>query len=117
VQPDRFAGGLRLNVNAVWDLAGARARFGNHLSVRAAEIRGGSAPLTELVRTWPARRIESEAGELVQGLRVRLKLRRPEATADVDLGETSRFWPSDEALLRWKQLSGGNVDVVYEGGG
>ncbi len=117
VQPDRFAGGLRLNVNAVWDLAGARARFGNHLSVRAAEIRGGGAPLTELVRTWPARRIESEAGELVQGLRVRLKLRRPEATADVDLGETSRFWPSDEALLRWKQLSGGTVDVVYEGGG
>jgi DNA polymerase-3 subunit alpha len=33
LQPDRFAGGLRLNVQQVWDLAAARARFGRYLAV------------------------------------------------------------------------------------
>ncbi|MCB1996762.1 MAG: DNA polymerase III subunit alpha, partial [Rhodoferax sp.] len=114
VQPDRFAGGLRLNVTAIWDLPAARARFGRHLAVSAMALRGGSAPLADLVKTWPARRVDSEVGELVQGLPVRLKLQRPGARADLDLGERARFWPSDEALLRWQQLAGGEVDVVYE---
>ncbi|MCP5272589.1 MAG: DNA polymerase III subunit alpha [Burkholderiaceae bacterium] len=114
VQPDRFAGGLRLNVTAIWDLPAARARFGRHLAVKTAGLRGGSAPLTELVKTWPARRVDSEVGELVQGLPVRLRLQRPGASADLDLGERARFWPSDEALLRWQQLAGGEVDIVYE---
>lgn len=114
VQPDRFAGGLRLNVTAIWDLPAARARFGRHLAVKTAALRGGSAPLAELVKTWPARRVDSEVGELVQGLPVRLRLERPGASADLDLGERARFWPSDEALLRWHQLAGGEVDIVYE---
>ena len=33
VQPDRFAGGLRLNVQQLWDLPAARARFGRYLTV------------------------------------------------------------------------------------
>jgi DNA polymerase-3 subunit alpha len=114
VQPDRFAGGLRLNIVAVWDLAGARARFGRFLAVKTQELRGGVSPLADLVKTWPARRIDSEAGELVQGLPVRLKLQRPGGVADLDLGETARFWPSDEALLRWRQVAGGPAEVVYE---
>jgi DNA polymerase-3 subunit alpha len=117
VQPDRFAGGLRLNVLAVWDLAGARARFGRHLAVQTQELRGGATPLAELVRTWPARRTDSEAGELVQGLAVRLKLQRPGAAAELDLGEGGRFWPSDEALLRWRQIAGGPAEVVYDAAG
>jgi DNA polymerase III subunit alpha len=117
VQRDRFAGGLRLNVNAVWDLAGARARFGRHLAVQAAELRGGVQPLAELVKTWPARHVDSEVGELVQGLSVRLRLQRPGATADLDLGDDARFWPCDEALLRWRQLAGGPAEVVYEAAG
>jgi DNA polymerase-3 subunit alpha len=114
VQRDRFAGGLRLNVNAVWDLAGARARFGRHLAVQAGDLRGGVQPLAELLKTWPARRLDSEAGELVQGLAVRLRLQRAGASADLDLGEGARFWPCDEALLRWRQLAGGLAEVVYE---
>ncbi len=116
-QPDRFGGGLRLNVNAIWDLAAARARFGRFLAVKAPGLRG-AAPLAELVKTWPARRIESEHGEALQGLPVRLRLRRDAAAAelDLDLGAAGRFWPSDEALLRWRQLAGGEVDVVYEAG-
>jgi DNA polymerase-3 subunit alpha len=45
---------------------------------------------------------------------VRLRLRRGGAAADLDLGESGRFWPSDEALLRWRQLAGGAAEVVYE---
>jgi DNA polymerase-3 subunit alpha len=116
VQPDRFAGGLRLNVNAIWDLPAARARFGRFLAVQAQDLRGGSAPLAELVKTWPARRVETEVGELLQGLPVRLRLQRRGAAAELDLGEAGRFWPSDEALLRWRQLAGGEIDVVYEAG-
>jgi DNA polymerase III subunit alpha len=114
VQPDRFAGGLRLNVTAVWDLPAARARFGRFLAVETQELRGGAQPVEELVRTWPARRVDSQAGPLVQGLPVRLRLRRSGAAADLDLGEGGRFWPSDEALLRWRQLAGGRAEVVYE---
>jgi DNA polymerase III subunit alpha len=112
VQPDRFNGGLRLNVSQLWDLAGARARFGRYLTL---SIDGRPVPITELVQTWPARRVETEAGDLQQGLAVRLQLRRPNACAEIELGERARFWPCDEALLRWRALAeGGRADVVYE---
>jgi DNA polymerase-3 subunit alpha len=112
VQPDRFGGGLRLNVSQLWDLAAARARFGRYLSVA---LNGGPPPIAELVQTWPPRRVETEAGELRQGLAVRLQVVRPQARAELDLGDAARFWPCDEALQRWRALAdGGRADVVYE---
>jgi DNA polymerase-3 subunit alpha len=96
----------------IWDLAGARARFGRHLAV---EVDGAVPPVAEVVRTWPARRIETESGSLSQGLSVRLRLRRPTACAEIDLGDEARFWPSDEALQRWSALTqGGRAEIVYE---
>jgi DNA polymerase-3 subunit alpha len=59
VQPDRFTGGLRLNVTQVWDLAASRARFGRYLSV---QVDGNVAPLAEVVKQWPARREVTELG-------------------------------------------------------
>ncbi|WP_414896369.1 OB-fold nucleic acid binding domain-containing protein, partial [Roseateles sp.] len=38
VQMDRFAGGYRFNVQAVWDLAGARARFGKYFYVPLRQV-------------------------------------------------------------------------------
>ena len=112
LQPDRFSGGLRLNVNAVWDLAGARARFGRYLSVN---INGGLPPVADVLRLWPARKVQGEHGPLTQGLAVRLRLQRSTATADLDLGDDARFWPSDEALGRWRGIAHeGGVAVVYE---
>ncbi len=112
VQPDRFSGGLRLNVLQVWDLAGARARFGRHLAV---EVNGAMPPVAEVVRTWPARPEQTENGPLLQGLPVRLRLRRPSACAEIDLGEQARFWPTDEALQRWRALAkDGNAEIIYE---
>jgi len=112
VQPDRFSGGLRLNITAVWDLAAARARFGRYLAV---DINGNTPPVQDVLRLWPARRVESEQGETRQGLPIRLRLQRREATAEIDLGDDARFWPCDEALGRWRSIAhGGLATVVYE---
>ncbi len=112
VQTDRFAGGLRLNINQVWDLAGARARFGKYLAVA---VNGKAPPVAEVLRTWPARKVTTEAGEAQQGLAIRLRLQRPAVEAELDLGDAARFWPSDEALARWKSLAHeGRATVVYE---
>ena len=112
VQPDRFTGGLRLNVTQVWDLAAARARFGRYLSVQAD---GNIGPLTELVKQWPARRSSTEHGESIHGLGVRIKVRTGGAAAELDLGDQGRFWPSDDALARWKQIMPTqSPQVVYD---
>ncbi len=112
VQPDRFSGGLRLNVTQVWDLAAARARFGRYLAVQAD---GNIGPLTELVKQWPARRSTTEHGESIHGLGVRVKVRTGGAAAELDLGDQGRFWPSDDALARWKQIMPTqSPQVVYD---
>ena len=111
VKLDRFSGGLRLEVAQVWDLAGARARFGRYLAVA---INGVPLPLNELLRQWPARRLHTEQGDLSQGLGIRLQLRRADATADMDLGDEARFWPCDEALARWRSVAHeGQARIVY----
>jgi DNA polymerase III subunit alpha len=111
-QPDRFSGGLRLNVNQVWDLASARVRFGRYLQV---QINGGVPPVADVIKLWPVRRVASEHGDLAQGLSIRLKLQRRAASAEIDLGEDARFWPSDEALARWRSIAeGGQAAIVYE---
>ncbi len=112
LQPDRFSGGLRLNVAAVWDLPAARARFGRYLSVA---LNGGVPPVADVLRLWPAKRSESEHGELVHGLPIRLKFQRPGAVGELDLGEAARFWPSDEALGRWRSIAHeGAAQIVYD---
>ena len=112
VQPDRFSGGLRLNVTAVWDLAAARCRFGKYLRVNA---NGGVPPVAEVLRDFPQRRIATEQGDLPQGLTVRLQLLRDSASGELDLGEAARFYPTDAALDRWRAAAhGGQAEVVYE---
>jgi DNA polymerase-3 subunit alpha len=112
VQPDRFSGGLRLNVNQLWDLPAARARFGKYLAVA---VNGKAPPVADVIRTWPAKKLTTEQGETQQGLAIRLRLDRQTVQADLDLGDAARFWPSDEALARWKTLAHeGRAAVVYE---
>ena len=111
VKLDRFSNGLRLDVAQVWDLAGARARFGRYLAVA---VNGIPVPVRELLRQWPARKLHTDQGDLDQGLGVRLQLQRAEASADLDLGDEARFWPCDEALARWRSVAhGGQASIVY----
>lgn len=112
VQPDRFSGGLRLNVMQVWDLASARCRFGKYLRV---EVNGSIPPVAEVLRDYPSRRVATEHGNLPQGLTIRLALQRERASGEIDLGEAARFYPTDEALSRWKaSAAAGKAEVVYE---
>jgi DNA polymerase-3 subunit alpha len=68
-----------------------------------------------LVREFPPKREMSEQGELVRGLNVRLALRRDEATAELQLGDEARFFPSDAALASWMaQADQGQAQIVYE---
>ncbi len=112
LQPDRFSGGFRLNVNQVWDLATARCRFGKFLRVA---VNGVAPDIQRLLRDFPPRREMSEQGELVRGLGVRLAVRRDEAVAELHLGEQARFFPSDAALASWMaQADQGQAQIVYE---
>ena len=111
VQPDRFGGGLRLNVLQLWDLAGARCRYARFLRVA---VQGGTPPVAELLKEFPARRVATDDGERVQGLPVRLLVRREHAVAEVDLGDAARFFPSDAALERWRRCTAGGARLVYE---
>jgi DNA polymerase III subunit alpha len=112
MQPDRFSGGFRLNVNQVWDLATARCRFGKFLRVA---VNGKAPDIKRLVREFPPKREQTEQGELVRGLPVRLAVRRDAATAELQLGDEAKFFPSDAALASWMaQADGGQAQIVYE---
>jgi len=110
-QPDRFSGGMRLNVQQVWDLPTARCRFGKYLRV---EVNGSVPPVAEVLRDHPSRRVETEEGTVTQGLPVRLVLHREGASGELDLGDEGRFYPSDAALERWLEGSHGKSAVIYE---
>ncbi|WP_332774716.1 DNA polymerase III subunit alpha [Polaromonas sp.] len=112
LQPDRFSGGFRLKVTQVWDLETARCRFGKYLRVA---VNGTAPDISRLLRDFPPRREMSEQGELSRGLPVRLSLKREGATAELQLGEAAKFFPTDAALASWMaQADKGMAQVVYE---
>jgi DNA polymerase-3 subunit alpha len=111
LQPDRFSGGLRLNVQQLWDLPTARCKFGRFLRV---PVNGSAPPVDELLQAYPPRAVSTEQGTTRLGLSVRLALRREQAEAEFDLGDAARFFPSDEALGQWRAGSHGEAVVVYE---
>jgi len=113
LQPDRFSGGFRLNVQQMWDLATARCRFGKYLKVA---VNGTVPDIQRLVRDFPPKKEMTEQGELLRGLPVRLEVLREEARAELQLGEQAKFFPTDAALASWiAQAYQGQAQVVYEG--
>jgi DNA polymerase III subunit alpha len=120
VQNDRFSGGLQLTVNQVWDLPTARCRFGKYLRVMVGSDSAGKTPdIARLVSDSPPRREMTEQGELIRGLGVRLSLRRQSSglsvSAELQLGEAAKFFPTDAALAGWTaQAELGQAAIVYE---
>lgn len=111
VQPDRFSGGVRLNVTALWSLPSARCRFGKYLQL---EVNDHAPPIDSLVKQYPVRRLGTEQGSTTQGLGIRLKLSRSDVSAEIDLGEDAFFFPSDEALASLSPLvNQGLARIVY----
>ena len=75
--------------------------------------------MARLLREFAARRESTEHGELQHGLRVRLGVRCTEgldgASAELQLGDAHRTYPSDASLAAWRaEAAGGDAVVVYE---
>jgi DNA polymerase-3 subunit alpha len=64
-------------------------------------------PLAEVLRQWPAKRVEGEQGTVMQGLKVRTHHFLAQGQAQLDLGEDSRFWPCEEALQLLQRFAPG----------
>lgn len=123
---DRFSGGMRLNVQQVWDLPAARCRFGKYLLAQVALNDSGDGPQLQAVLQQhpPKRQVLDDGDEISRGLPVRLQLTvsgaegmQPEERllGQLKLGEASRFYPNDAALSAWTALfPEGKVQVVYE---
>jgi len=112
VQPDRFSGGLRLKIQQIWDLAAARCRFGKYLRVA---VNGQAPTITQLVRDFPPRREQTDQGELVRGLPVRLALQRPGAQCELQLDDRALFFPTDAALASWMaQAHERRAEIVFD---
>ncbi|GLS16756.1 DNA polymerase III subunit alpha [Hydrogenophaga electricum] len=111
-QPDRFSGGLRLKIQHIWDLPSARCRFGKYLRVA---VNGHAPAVAQLVRDFPPRREDTEQGDLVRGLPVRLALQRPGAQCEMALDDRALFFPSDAALASWMaQAHERRAEIVFD---
>jgi len=111
-QPDRFSGGLRIKVQQMWDLAAARCRFGKYLKVA---VNGHAPPVAQLVGEFPPRREETDQGELVRGLPVRLAVQREGARCELQLDDRALFYPTDAALASWMaQAHGQRAEIVFD---
>ena len=107
---ERF--GRRFKVTQVWDLETARCKFGKYLRV---DVNGRAPDISRLVRDFPPRSELSDQGELMRGLPVRLNLRQGSVSAELQLGDAARFFPTDAALASWTaQADQGRAKIVYE---
>ncbi|MEO8543598.1 MAG: DNA polymerase III subunit alpha, partial [Burkholderiaceae bacterium] len=116
LMPDRFSGGMQLTVNQIWDLEQARCRFGKFLRVA---VNGHGPDVARLLQEFPARAEQTEQGELVRGLGIRLQVTRQAdnggASAELQLSDAMRFYPTDAALAQWRaQSDQGQAVIVYE---
>ncbi|MGP1629525.1 MAG: DNA polymerase III subunit alpha [Giesbergeria sp.] len=113
LQPGRNGFEARFVVQQAGDLPLARCRFGQYLRVDV----GPRAPqVTRLLAEYPAR--PGAEGEQANGLRVRLGVHcqneEGAASAELQLGDAHRMYPSDAALAAWAaQAELGRAVVVY----
>jgi DNA polymerase-3 subunit alpha len=118
VQPDRFSGGMQLTVTQIWNLEQARCRFGQFLRVELP--RGASIDVARLLKDHPAQPVTTEQGTVQRGLGVRIALtcrtHEGAASAELQLGDEARFYPSNAALSAWcAQATPGGSGIVYPG--
>ncbi|MBA3057620.1 MAG: DNA polymerase III subunit alpha [Gammaproteobacteria bacterium] len=123
LKPDRFSGGMQLTVTQIWDLEQARCRFGKFLRLVVSTQPGQAPDVARMARDYPPLREVTEQGELLRGMGVRLKLtcqgegegEGVRATAELQLGDSAKFYPSNAALAGWRvQAGAGKAEIVYE---
>jgi len=116
LQPGRNGFEARFVVQQAGDLADARCRFGKYLRVDVGER---PPEVARLLAEYPARRQSTEHGDVPQGLRVRMGVRcqgeEGAASAELQLGDAHRMYPSDAALAAWAaEAELGRALVVYD---
>jgi len=119
LKPDRFSGGMQFTVTQMWDLEHARCRFGKFLRLQVVPTEGRIPDVARMLKDYPPLREATEQGELLRGLGIRLTVtgegETGSATAELQLGERAKFFPSNAALAGWRAQAGaGKVDLVYE---
>ncbi len=113
VSHDKFTDGLRGRMNAVFDLAGARSRFARALQIELPRPSPAQvAALKEWVARHPPQTVESDEGPVQRGLPVRWPLQLAGVAAELELGDASLHWPSDEAMAELRQR-GLPAQLVY----
>jgi len=75
--------------------------------------------VARMLQDYPAQREPTEQGEVVRGLGVRLLVTCPDASgtasAELQLGEGVRFFPTNAALAGWRaQAHQGRSEIIYE---
>ncbi|RYF74478.1 MAG: DNA polymerase III subunit alpha, partial [Comamonadaceae bacterium] len=112
LQPGRGGFEARFVAQQVSSLADARCRYGKCLRVA---VNGKLPDIARMVRDFPPRHEQTEAGEVRVGLAVRLAMVRGGAQVELQLGESARFFPADAALASWMaQAEAGKAVIVYE---
>jgi DNA polymerase-3 subunit alpha len=111
--PARGGFEARFQVQQVWDLATARCRFGKFLRVA---VNGKAPDIARLVKEFPPRIEQTEAGELRNGLAGASGAgARCGAQVELQLGERAKFFPTDAALASWTaQAEAGKAAVIYD---
>src|SRR6218665_177008 len=113
------AGGVGVRGGRLGDWPAARCRFGKYLHVVLRDEAPDQLPdIARLVREFAPRSEETDEGEsLLHRLRVRIGLRcsaeDAAAVAELQLGESAGFYPSDAALAAWTAQAGA-ARVVYD---
>ena len=86
-------------------------------------VNGKAPDVARLVQEFPPQREMSEQGELLRGLTVRLQIQRPPGTqegsvgamAELHLGDSAKFFPTDAALAGWRaQADQGKAVIAYD---
>ncbi|MEI8171527.1 MAG: OB-fold nucleic acid binding domain-containing protein, partial [Rhodoferax sp.] len=119
-QLDRFSGGMQLTVTQIWDLDQARCRFGKYLRVAVnSGVQSKVPDVARVIKEYPAQRETTDQGEVVRGLGVRFAVacqsEAGSATAELQLGDAYKFFPTNEALSAWRVQAGlGQSAIVYE---
>ena len=102
IQRDKFSGGFRLSAQQVWDLAGARCRFGKFLCVHVQEH---VPDIKKMVKEFPPVKDKNQNGKFTNGLAVRIVLEKQmgtdRVTTEIHLDERAMFYPSNEAIAQW----------------
>ncbi len=119
VQNDRFTGNLRGRIYKVYDLARARSHFGRYLllevplaqPLRLADIAAG---LQNYPQQQPANTGDDSKRPAV-GLRIRVQIHTPAASAQWELGPEQRFYPSEAAMQYWSSLCA-HARILYQEG-